>query len=149
MSFVNEVKVAVSETETVIMRKETGSCSCSENKIAYTVTDGAVLDMKSFFQGTELVYGNAVDYAESLRFTKEDSQGKRSWILFDERLKSQIDPNRDAVYLLNGEETASRVTSTFQESDARNVQRYRISGVRCSKSDKGIQIIQGKKILVR
>lgn len=149
LSFVNEVKVYVSETETLTMRQEIGTYSCSEDKIVYKITDGTVLDMKSFFQGTELVYSSAVDYSEPLQFTKEDEQGQRSWILFDERLKSQIDPNRNAVYLLTGGEIASHINSTVREQGCKNMQRYRISGIRSSMSDKGIQIIDGKKIFVR
>lgn len=149
LSFVNVVHVFVSETETVIMRKEIGTYNCNEGKIEYTITEGTILDMKSFFQGTELLYSNAVDYVEALQFTKENAQGKRSWILFDERLKSQVDPNRTAVYLLTSEETSDGIESVHQEQEGRKVTHYRINGMRCSQNDKGIQIVNGKKILVK
>ena len=159
LTYTNEVKGHVKEqSEEVILRYEKGTYQYNENNrtVTYSIDTDSTLDINILLKGEELSYavnhyseeGTVKTSIEEVLFTRATSDDTRQWILFDPLLMSPIDSRQKAVYVMTGKPLEVSAISPLKldiKNDDHSI--YTLDGRKISRKNKGVYIINGKKVL--
>lgn len=160
-TYKNEVMGRIKEKSAeVLLRYEAGTYQYSPDNhlIVYSIEVDSTLDINSLLRGEELTY--AVNHyleeglekmsAEDVQFTHAASDDERHWVLFDQQLKSPIDPRQKAVYVMTGKEIIpSGIDVPSYPGRHGNNTIYDLSGRKVAIPFRGIILFNKKKVVVK
>ena len=141
-----------------VLRHEEGGYvfNSDEQQVIFTVKKDSALNLATFFRSNQVKYiVNEYDdtatenvSAEKAQFTFADADGERQWVVFDNRLKSTINPQRDAVYLMQEEKISDGIEIATDDTRQRTTGIYNLQGMKIRHPHKGIYILNGKKTYI-
>ena len=158
MTYTNEVKGQVKQqSDEVLLRYEVGTYQYNSDSqtITYLIESEKTLDINLLLQGDELNYvekdykqeGNEKTSSEKAQFTRAATDDTRQWVLFDQKLMSPVNPMQQAVYVMTGTEIETDdMYSPLRNTDFDKTA-YDLNGRPIYKSNKGLLIIKGKKVM--
>ena len=158
MTYINEVKGQVKQQlDEVLLRYEVGTYQYNSDTQTLTclIESEKSLDINILLQGDELKYIEK-DYkqeetektsSEMAQFTRAATDDARQWVLFDQKLMSPINPVKQAVYVMTGTEIETDdMYLPLLNSDI-DKRAYDLNGRPIYKSNNGLLIIKGKKVI--
>lgn len=112
-TYTNEVKGHIKDlSDEVLLRLETGTYqyNADSHTVTYVIKADSTLDINILLKGEELNYavnhykdeGTEKTSMEDVQFTRAATDDDRQWVLFDQQLKSPMDPRQKAVYVMTG-----------------------------------------------
>lgn len=142
----------------IVLRHEEGVYvfNIEEQLIEYTVKKDSSVNLATYFRNQLVNYifneydETATDNvsAEKAQFTPVGKDGERQWVVFDNRLKSTVNPQRDAVYLMQGENISDGIEIVTDDTKQRTTGIYNLQGIKVTHPHKGIYILNGKKTYI-
>lgn len=159
LTYTNEVKGHIKDqSEEVLLRYERGTYQYNTDNrtVNYTIDVDSTLDINILLKGEELSYavnhyleeGTVKASTEEVQFTHAASDDARQWVLFDQQLMSPIDSRQKAVYVMTGKSLEVSAISPLKldiKNDDHSI--YTLDGRKISRKNKGVYIINGKKVL--
>lgn len=148
-TFSNNVEGSMIDGDMILFKQEVGTYVIQSQKIHFTPAESKTLDLRTYITGEELVYINEYQkYEQTLQFTPAAANGSREWVCFDTKMRSNIDPNKDAVYTMSKLDASNIVIPNMSlESDKGGM--YSVDAYTLPCIFKGIIIVDGKKVFVR
>lgn len=159
-TYTNEVRGKIKEQmDEKLLRFETGvyQYGSDNHLVTYTIEMDSTIDVNILLKGEELTYkvnrykeeGIEKTSAEGVQFTRADTDGERQWIFLDQQLMSPIDPRQKAVYVMKGKDIKpSGILQPYFNDGCKDVY-YNLSGQKSDKAFRGLNIFNGKKVLLK
>ncbi len=156
-TYTNETTVHTEKMpENIMLRHEEGvyAFNSDEQQVEYTVRKDSALNLATFFRNNQVNYivneydDTATENAstEKAQFTFANTDGERQWVAFDNKLKSTVNPQRDAVYLMQGEKISDGIGIIADDARQKRTGIYNLQGIKVTHPHKGIYILNGKKV---